>query len=97
MTLTYTDQVDLSDTTECIITTYKKFTDEESVCELDRENRMVIIDRAFIDTLSYEDQISIQLTEVQNPIKNADLQYLKIETFLDKNRLYPIDVLEFRP
>jgi hypothetical protein len=79
------------------VTTYKKFTEDESVCEIDRANRMIIIDRAFIDTLSYRDQISIQLTEVVNPLKNADLQVLKIETFLDKNRLYPIDVLDFKP
>lgn len=70
--LRWPEQVKVTEDTECIVITYKKFTDE-NICNIDRVKRELVVQGAFVDKRTYKGEITLMLTKVENPIKNKDL------------------------
>jgi hypothetical protein len=47
--LTWSEQIEVAEDTECMVITYKKFTDDSNLCKFDREKGQLVIEGAFVD------------------------------------------------
>ena len=95
MTLTWTDQVNLSRDASCAVTTFAAL--PSSACEIDYSKKVITIRGAFAANDGYLSKVTIKLETITNPNTNQGLEFLKVETFDDEDKVYKIDILEFTP
>ena len=70
ITISWTDQVEVSPDTVCGVQTYTVF-DGKEVCEIDIENKQIIIKNIFLGQGDgYNDLIKVSFTDVTNPSTN---------------------------
>ena len=92
--LTWTNQVNVFEDTECSVETYKAL---GSICEIDYGSQTIIIHNSFEGVDTYTGPVKIILSHVKNPETNADLLPFVLETFDDYDMQFPIDKLEYQP
>ena len=86
----WTDQLSLTDKSECSIETFKVF-DGRKVCEFDLDKKQVLVRGIFESRETYSGEITIILTNVTNPLTNQNLDSIVISTFEDVEMKYAID------
>ena len=68
--LTWTDQVEVFEDTQCTVETYKQL---GSICKIDYDKKEIIIHDSFAEVDTYQGPIKIVLSHVRNPQTNLDL------------------------
>ena len=97
ITISWTDQVEVSPDTVCGVQTYTVF-DGKEVCEIDIENKQIIIKNIFLGQGDgYNDLIKVSFTDVTNPRTNQELLPISVRTFDDSNQEFAVDLVEYFP